>query len=67
MADTVLDVSELEEEDVQFLKRLVEVLREQAKRKKAGAKEKDVDERDFAAHPSDVIGELTRREIYDYL
>ncbi|MBW2063383.1 MAG: hypothetical protein JRJ03_00480 [Deltaproteobacteria bacterium] len=67
MPDTLLDVSELEKEDIQFLKRLVEVLREQAKRKKAGAKEKDVDDKDFTAHPSDVMGKLSRREIYDYL
>jgi hypothetical protein len=66
MADTI-DVHDLPEEDVKFIQELVELLREKARVRKAKMEGKELGETAFTTHPSDVIGKLTRREIYDYL
>ena len=62
MAETI-DLRDLPEEEVKFVQRLVDSLRERARMKKEGRKE----EIDFATWPLKVRGKLTRREIYDYL
>lgn len=62
-----IDVRDLPEEEVKVIQKLVALLREKAKLKKAEVEEKEVEEIALAAHPSDVIGNLTRREIYDHI
>lgn len=62
MAD-VIDVRDLPEDEVMFLKKLVDFLKEKATREKAGEEE----EIQLAAWPLGVKGKITRREIYDYL
>lgn len=62
----IIDVHDLPEEDVEFIEKLVELLREKAKTRKEkvpGEKE----EIQFASWPLGVKGKLTRKEIYDYL
>jgi hypothetical protein len=63
---SVIDVHDLPEEVAKLIQQLVECLRQRAGRKPM-AEEKEVGEVVFTAHPSDVIGDLTRREIYDHL
>ena len=65
MTDTI-DLHDLPEEEVKLVQEFVEFLKRRMKMRKAGGEEK-VEEISFTAHPSDVIGKLTRREIYDYL
>ena len=60
----VIDVHDLEEEDVKFVEKLVDILRTQTKKKKEGDGKEDVV---LGSKESDVIGSLTRREIYDHL
>jgi len=60
-----IDVHDLPEEDVRFIRKLVDLLRERVKMRKARADEKE--EIIFAVWPLGVKGKLTRREIYDYL
>ena len=62
MAETI-DLRDLPEEEVRFVQKLVDSLRERARTKKEGRRE----EIDFATRPLGVKGKLTRREIYDYL
>lgn len=66
MADTI-DVHDLSDDEVKFIQEFVEFLREKMKMKKIKAEKKEAEEITFATHRSDVIGKLTRREIYDYL
>lgn len=66
MPETI-DVHDLAQEDIQFIQRLVELLRGQTKKGRVEIEEKDVDKSGLTAHPSDVIGNLTREEIYDHL
>jgi len=63
----VIDVHDLPEEEARLVQDFVEFLREKARRKKPEAEGKEAEEVVFTAHPSDVIGDLTRREIYDHL
>jgi len=62
---SIIDVHDLPEEEVRIIRELVECLR--AKAKKRTGVEEERQEVVFTAHPSDVIGDLTRREIYDHL
>lgn len=62
MADKI-DVHDLPEEQVKFIKEFVDFLRR--KRRKAKVEEKE--EIVFASWPLGAKGKLTRREIYDYL
>ena len=63
MAESI-DVHDLPAEEVKFIKRLVELLREKAKIRKTKRGEEEII---FGAWPLGVKGKLTRREIYDYL
>jgi hypothetical protein len=60
-----IDVHDLPEEDVKLIQGFVEFLREKAKTNEY--KKEEGEEVKFTAHPSDVIGKLTREEIYDHL
>ena len=64
--ETAIDVHDLPEEDVKLIQDFVEFLREKEKTREV-KKEEWEDEVTFNAHPSDVIGKLTREEIYDHL
>lgn len=64
MAENI-DVHDLPEDEIKFIRRLVEFLREKAKMRKAMTKEKE--QIIFGTWPLGVKGKLTRREIYDYL
>jgi len=69
MPDT-LDVRGLDEQDVSLLEALIERLRAKARKKKAAKpKERAAAEKElvFATHHSNVIGKLTRKEIYEDL
>jgi hypothetical protein len=61
----IIDVHDLPEEEVKFIQKIVNLLREKAKMRetKAGEKEEVV----FAKWPLGVKGKLTRKEIYEYL
>ena len=69
--ETVLDVRGLPDERVEYLKNLITIWRKQDQDRSEEKIEKNVDREDqdivFTAHPSKVIGCLTRQEIYDYL
>ena len=69
--ETVLDVRDLPDERVEYLKNLITLWRKQDQDRPEEKNEKAVDREDqdivFTAHPSKVIGRLTRQEIYDYL
>jgi hypothetical protein len=69
--ETVLDVRDLPDERVEYLKNLITLWRKQNQDHPKEKSEKAVKEEDrdivFTAHPSKVIGRLTRQEIYDYL
>ncbi len=64
----VIDVSGLDEKDIELLQLLAEKLRTRARQgpetTPAGEPEEELS---FATHPSDVIGPLTREEIYEDL
>jgi len=60
----VIDIHDLPNEDIQFIKKIVGLLREKAKTKETGEGKKEVV---FSSHDSNVIGKITREEIYDYL
>ncbi len=62
----IIDVRGLDEKDVQLLQSLVERLRKTGKKKKTQGEEVE-HELVFATHRSNVIGKLTRREIYEDL
>lgn len=64
MADNI-DIRDLPEEDIKFIQKLVELLREKIRRGKEEVREKN--EIVFATWPLGVKGKLTRKEIYDYL
>jgi len=57
----VIDVHNLKEDDARFIEKIVNLLRIQGKEKKE--KENIV----LGSKESQVIGKLTRREIYDHL
>ncbi|MBM4276181.1 MAG: hypothetical protein FJ134_17265 [Deltaproteobacteria bacterium] len=64
----VIDVSGLDEKDIELLQLLAEKLRTRAQRGQEEAKAAEQEkELVFATHPSDVIGPLTREEIYEDL
>lgn len=64
----VIDVSGLDEKDIELLQLLAEKLRTRPPRGQEGAKAAEPEkELVFATHPSDVIGALTREEIYEDL
>ena len=61
MTDTI-NVQDLSAEQVRALKKLAELFRKQyPKKNRKGGKEP----LGFASHPSDVIGDLTRKHIYE--
>ncbi|MGQ9689639.1 MAG: hypothetical protein ACUVXF_12785 [Desulfobaccales bacterium] len=64
----VIDVSGLDEKDIELLQLLAEKLRTRAPRGQEAAKAAEpAKELGFATHPSDVIGAFTREEIYEDL
>jgi hypothetical protein len=65
--ENYIDVRGLKEEDIELLKELAVLLKQRVKAKKR--KEKGVSRKKIVlgTHPSDVIGALTRREIYEHL
>jgi len=68
MADTI-DVHDLDDDDLEIVKAIVEKMRERVKRKRAtqkGRKQGQGDEEFvFGSRRSRVIGNLTREEIYE--
>jgi hypothetical protein len=62
----IIDVRGLDEKDVRLLESLAERLREKGEKKKVQEEEVE-QELVFSTHRSDVIGKLTRREIYEDL
>ena len=60
----IIDVHDLPEQDVKFVEKLVELLREKTRMEKT---KKEKEEINFAVWPLGVKGKLTREEIYDYL
>jgi hypothetical protein len=58
-----INVEDLSEEQIAALEKLVEIFRKQSKGKKKEKPEKETFI--FEAHPSNVIGELTRKTIYE--
>jgi hypothetical protein len=63
MADTI-NVSDLPEQEVQFLERWVEHLRVKARVRREGEEPGWIE---FSTWQLGVMGNLTREEIYDYL
>jgi hypothetical protein len=61
-----IDVSGLNEQDINLLEALVKRLQKNQRKKKA-EKAKEKEEVAFASWPLGVKGRLTRKEIYDYL
>ena len=61
-----LDVKGLPKEKVSYLQQLIEQWRKEAAQIETGENNRDEDIV-FATHKSDVLGPITRREIYDYL
>ena len=59
----VIDLRDLPEEQVKFVQKLVESLKQKAKIKR----KRDGEAIAFTAWPLSVKGKLTRKEIYDYL
>ena len=67
MPDTI-DVRGLDEKDIALLQLLADTLRTRAKTGKAGERAgQPEDALIFATHHSDVVGPLTREEIYEDL
>jgi len=70
MAD-MIDVKDLDSEDVELVELLIERLRVRAGRRRPIRQEQKTtepvgkEEYIFAAFPSNVIGKLTRKEIYE--
>jgi hypothetical protein len=62
--DTI-DVHDLTNDQIEALNALAEFYRQQAKRRKAEETREERENIVFATHPSNVIGKLTRREIYE--
>jgi hypothetical protein len=64
--ENFIDVRGLREEDIQLLKELAGLLKQRvkAKRKERGVRRRKIV---LGTHPSDVIGALTRKEIYEHL
>ena len=61
-AMNIIDVHDLREEDANFVQRMVEFLRKTRKER-----EGEAEEISFATWPLGVKGNLTRKELYDYL
>jgi hypothetical protein len=61
MAESI-DVHDLPEEEVKFIKKLVELLGEKAQLKKAKTGDEEII---FGVWPLGIKGKLSRREIYD--
>ncbi|MEW6380046.1 MAG: hypothetical protein AB1611_10640 [bacterium] len=71
MVDSI-DVHDLPEEEVKFIQEFTEFIRQKVRSNKVqkgeeGIEEEITEEKALTAHSSNVIGKLTRREIYDYL
>lgn len=63
-----IDVHDLPEKEVRVIQEFVEFIREKVRGNKAKKAKREVIEEDtLTAHHSNVIGKITRREIYDYL
>jgi hypothetical protein len=63
-----IDVHDLPENEVRVIQEFVEFIREKERRNKEKKAEGEVIEEDtLTSHPSNVIGKITRREIYDHL
>lgn len=64
--ENYIDVRGLKEEEIRLLKELAGLLKQRvkAKREKRGVRRKKIV---LGTHASDVIGALTRREIYEHL
>jgi hypothetical protein len=60
-----IDVSDLSDKDIRIVQEFVKILRVRT-RKELSLKSQD-EKIVFATRESDVIGSLTREEIYDYL
>jgi len=60
-----IDVSDLSDKDIKIVQEFVKILRVRT-RKELSLKSQD-EKIAFATRESDVIGSLTREEIYDYL
>jgi hypothetical protein len=60
-----IDVHDLPEEEIKFVEKIVELLKEKVKREKGEVRQRE--KIAFATWPLGVKGRLTRREIYDYL
>ncbi len=58
-----INVEDLSEEQIRALEKLVELFRKKPRRKKKEKTEKETFI--FEAHPSNIIGELTRKTIYE--
>jgi hypothetical protein len=61
-----MDLDGLSEEDIAFIRRIVEILRVKPQRGKTEEKDTD-DETPYETGPLGVKGTLSRREIYDRL
>jgi len=66
MPDSI-DVRGLDEQDVSLIEALVRRLRGKAAKEKTGEEKEVEQELVFATHHSNVIGKLTRKEIYEDL
>jgi len=62
----VINVQDLTEEQVEALQKIIELFRKQGRKSKPGEKTEE-EEYLFAERSSDVIGKLTREEIYEEL
>lgn len=71
--ETILDVQDLPEDRIEYLRNLIALWKKQDK---CGHHQEPADKQStgdldddivFATHPSKVIGPLTRNEIYDHL
>ncbi len=60
-----IDVHDLPQEEVKFIQKIVELVRERINKKQTKVEVKE--EVLFNSWPLGVKGKLTRREIYDYL
>jgi hypothetical protein len=62
-----IDVRGLDEQDISLIEALVRRLRRKAGKEAAGEEKEVEKELVFATHHSNVIGKLTRKEIYEDL
>ena len=67
MMENYIDVRGLKEEDIRLLKELAVLLKQRVKAKKRKGGDARRKKIVLGTHRSDVIGALTRREIYEHL